>query len=88
MKPRGGAREGAGRKSKAEEFGLAEKIDLALGENWTEEVLKAIYKEAKAGSLAHGQLILAYKYGKPKENIDIDLNSTQPFTMIVKSDTE
>lgn len=67
----GGAREGAGRKSKAEELQLAETIDKALGENWITELLQKIYESAKKGSFHHQQLLLAYRVGKPKETVGV-----------------
>ena len=74
MAGKGGKTPGAGRKSKAEELGLAAKINLALGEEWTEDVLKAVHKEAVKGSLPHAQLLLAYTYGKPQDKIDLTTN--------------
>ncbi len=70
----GGPREGSGRKSKAEELKLAETIDTALGETWVSDLLLAIHKEAKAGSYQHAQLLLAYKYGKPQDKVDLTTN--------------
>lgn len=67
----GGARKGAGRKSKAEELKLAEAIDFALGGDWEKELLQKIFTEAKKGSFQHAQLLLAYKYGKPQDKIDL-----------------
>ena len=66
MKERGGKRPGAGRKSKAEELKLIEKLspmeDLAL-EKLREGLEKGDYKFV--------QLYFAYMYGKPKESKDI-----------------
>lgn len=78
----GGARPGAGRKSKADELKLAESIDLALGETWVSDLLKKIHQAAKKGSFQHAQLLLAYKYGKPQENVNI---STIPDIIIEHS---
>jgi len=62
----GGARPGAGRKSKAEEFRLSAIMD-DIGN--TEKVLTALYKQASSGlNMNATQLWLAYKYGKPKDN--------------------
>lgn len=74
MAGKGGIIPGQGRKSKAEELGLSAKIDLSLGKEWTEDVLKAIHKEAVKGSLPHAQLLLAYKYGKPQDKLDVTTN--------------
>lgn len=67
----GGKRPGAGRKSKAEELKLAETIDISLGGEWVDDVLQSVYKEALKGSFQHQQLLLAYKYGKPQDKIDL-----------------
>ena len=63
---KGGKREGAGRKSKAEELRLSAIMD-DIGS--TEEILKVLYKNAlKPENSFDRQLWLAYKYGKPKDN--------------------
>lgn len=70
MGKRGGKREGAGRKSKAEELGLNELMD-SIGPS--ETVLKAIYELAtgpKKNTEAQ-KLWLSYKYGKPKETVNL-----------------
>lgn len=74
MGKNGGARPGAGRKTKAEELKLAESIDNALGQDWVDELLKKIHEKAKGGSFLHAQLLLAYKYGKPQDKIDVTTN--------------
>lgn len=67
----GGKREGAGRKSKAEELGLPALIDEVLGKNGKKDLIEAINKEAKSGSFQHQQLLMAYSYGKPKETKEL-----------------
>ena len=71
MKPKGGAREGAGRKTKAEELGLPAMIDEVAGIDGKKEVLKKVLEQAKGGSYNHQQLFLAYAYGKPVEKVDL-----------------
>lgn len=62
----GGKREGAGRKSKADELRLSAIMD-DIGN--TEKVLQVLYKNAcDPKNTADRQLWLAYKYGKPKDN--------------------
>lgn len=62
----GGKREGAGRKSKADELRLSAIMD-DIGN--TEKVLQVLYKNAcDPKNVADRQLWLAYKYGKPKDN--------------------
>lgn len=64
--PRGGARPGAGAKTKAETLRLSAIMD-DIGN--TEAILKVLYKNAmNPKNVADRQLWLAYKYGKPKDN--------------------
>jgi hypothetical protein len=71
----GGVRPGAGRKSKAEEFGLTEKMD-SIGK--TDEVLKSLYMIATNDKhkmqVEAQKLWLAYRLGKPQDNIDLTSN--------------
>lgn len=82
---RGGKREGAGRKSKAEELGLDAMMD-SIGP--TEEVLKAVYTLAvgsdgdkkkgikpKPPNTEAQKIWLSYKFGKPKESVTITDNT-------------
>lgn len=63
----GGARPGAGRKSKAEELKLIEKLspmeDLAL---------KKLNEGLNKGDFQYIKLYFEYYFGKPKETIDVD----------------
>jgi hypothetical protein len=63
---RGGARVGAGRKSKAQEF----KLYYLLEEAWPAEDRVAFFRElatkARAGDIEAGKLLLLYSYGKPR----------------------
>ena len=67
----GGKRDGAGRKSKAEEMGLPALIEEVIGEEGKRAIIQNIYEKAKAGSFLHAQLIMHYMYGKPQDNVDI-----------------
>lgn len=69
--PKGGYREGAGRKSKAEEMGLPALIEEVVGEEGKRTIIKKLYEKAKEGSYLHTQLIMAYMYGKPQDHVDI-----------------
>lgn len=63
---KGGARPGAGRKSKADELRLSAIMD-DIGN--TETVLKALFKAACDPKNSQDRALwLAYKYGKPKDN--------------------
>jgi len=69
----GGKREGAGRKSKAEEVSLIEKLspleDIAF---------EALKKGVEKGDFKYVQLFYNYYAGKPKETKDITINEDVP----------
>ena len=67
-KKKGGVREGAGRPKKADELKLIEKLD-ALIDN--EEVIKTLGKQIIKGDSRAMNLYFGYRYGKPKESVDI-----------------
>lgn len=68
---RGGAREGAGRKSKAEEMGLPALIEEVVGEQGKRDIINKLFSKAKEGSYLHIQLLMGYMYGKPQDHVDI-----------------
>lgn len=72
--PSGGARRGAGRKSKAEEMGLPKLIEDCIGEEGKRSIVQKIYNQAKDGSFNHQQLLMQYIFGKPQDEIDITTN--------------
>ena len=65
--PRGGKREGAGRKPRAEEDLLIEKLDAVINQAEVIEVLKRKIKEGSDRALT---LYMNYRYGKPKETVN------------------
>lgn len=69
IKPRGGAREGAGRKPKASELLLIERLspmdDIAL------ERLKILIENGDFNAI---KLFFEYRYGKPKQVVESDSN--------------
>jgi len=65
----GGKREGAGRKPKAKEIELIEKLTP-----FEDEALKALEKGVKSGDYKFINLYMSYRYGKPKESKDITSN--------------
>jgi hypothetical protein len=69
----GGKREGAGRKSKAEELQLSKLIEDVIGEDGKKELISKIYEQSKGGSFPHQQLLMNYMFGKPKEKVDADV---------------
>ena len=64
----GGARQGAGRKPKADEAKLVERLDAIIDSN---EALTQLGKLVAKGDMRAIQLYLSYRYGKPKESMDI-----------------
>jgi|TARA_R110002096_G_scaffold55345_1_gene142150 hypothetical protein len=66
---RGGIRQGSGRKSKAHEQKLIEKLDNVIEEY---EVLETLKQLIINGDLRAVQLYFNYRYGKPKDLVDIN----------------
>lgn len=65
--PRGGKREGAGRKSKAEELKLIEAMDNILED---QRALEELAELVKKGNFSAIKLWLEYRYGKPKQYVE------------------
>ena len=63
----GGARPGAGRKSKAEERKLRDKLIP-----FEESALRELKKGIEAGKFEYIKLYFEYAFGKPKEHIELD----------------
>lgn len=67
----GGARPGAGRKTKAEILGLADLIDSTWPETRQKAVIKKLAKDCEDDDFhtrhEARKLLLAYKFGKPTE---------------------
>jgi hypothetical protein len=70
---RGGKREGAGRKPKAEEIKMIERL-LPL----EPKAFEALEKGIENGDFKYVQLFYNYYAGKPKETKDISITSEQP----------
>jgi hypothetical protein len=70
---RGGAREGAGRKPKADEVAMIERLSPMQ-----DKAYAALLKGVEAGDFKYVQLYFNYFAGKPKETRDITLNNEQP----------
>lgn len=69
----GGARDNAGRKPKAEEIKLVERLSPL--EN---DALKALSDGVKSGDIKWITLYLNYYLGKPRETRDINVNEDLP----------
>jgi hypothetical protein len=68
MKSKGGKREGAGRKSKADEIKIIEQMDAiaAPSEAWA-----ALWGKVQEGDTAAIKTWLEYRFGKPKQSLDV-----------------
>jgi hypothetical protein len=69
IKNNGGKRDGAGRKPKAQEQQLIERLDSIIDEDEVLQVLKQLIKD---GDLRAVQLYLSYRRGKPKDTMDLN----------------
>jgi hypothetical protein len=65
----------AGRKPKAQEKELIEKLDNIIDK---EEVLKKLKELINEGDMRALNLYMGYRYGKPKETKDIHINDEVP----------
>ena len=85
---RGGLRKGAGRKPKDKEQKLIESLDNIIDLNRAIETLKEL---VYGGDIRAMQLFLNYRFGKPKETVDITQFIEQPLFLDVSEnyiDTE
>lgn len=85
-KKHGGKRAGAGRPSKAEETKLIERLDSLIE---SDEVIQQLHSLIAKGNFRAIQLYFQYRWGKPKEQIDVTTNgeSLQPNQItFIKSD--
>lgn len=68
----GGKRDGAGRKSKAEEMGLPALIEDVIGDEGKKKIIQMIYDQSiKADGFKDRQMLMHYMYGKPQDSLDI-----------------
>ncbi len=65
----GGKREGAGRKSKAEELQLQGKLDPMEA-----DFLKSLHTQIKKGHPLALKMYAEYRFGKPTDNVDLTSN--------------
>lgn len=68
MNTHGGARKGAGRKPKAEEQKLIEKLQDKIGDDKAFDALKNLIAKNDFRAI---QLYFNYRFGKPKEDVSI-----------------
>lgn len=69
--PKGGKREGAGRKPKVNEVKLVESMDAI---SVPDEIWRALLYKCKQGDTGALKLWLSYRYGLPKQQIDVTTN--------------
>ena len=85
---RGGKREGSGRKPKASEVALAEKMDLVAP---CDQVLTALYAKVLEGDVGAIKLWLNYRLGMPVQRVEqetkVDINSFNIKDVIDFNDT-
>jgi hypothetical protein len=80
---RGGKRDGAGRKSKAEEQKLIEKLTP-----FDPIAMKALEKNLKSGEPWAVKLFFEYMYGKPNQRIDANLSTDNAVQIHVHIDED
>jgi len=68
----------AGRKPKAQEKELIEKLDNIIDK---EEVIKKLKELIGEGDIRALNLYMGYRYGKPKETKDIHINEDVPLSI-------
>jgi hypothetical protein len=71
MGKNGGAREGAGRKPKIQEIKLIEQMDAISVPN---QIWEALLFKCQQGDTAAIKLWLSYRFGLPKQQIDVTTN--------------
>lgn len=83
----GGRRKGSGRKSKIEELELIEKLDNIIE---SDDVIKQMKNLINDGNFNAIKLYFEYRFGKPKDSIDITSGSEpiQNFNLSKLSETE
>jgi len=64
----------SGRKRKADEIELEQLLDRGWPKKKRLEMIKAWSERAARGDLEAGKILMAYKFGKPKERTDITSN--------------
>lgn len=69
--PKGGKREGSGRKPKVNEVKLVESMDAI---SVPDEIWRALFYKCKQGDTGALKLWLSYRYGLPRQQVDITTN--------------
>ena len=83
-KNNGGKREGAGRKTKAEEMGLPQLIEEVIGDEGKKKLVKTLYDNAVVSKdIKAITLLMSYIYGKPSDSgiLPVDKEDIQSITI-------
>lgn len=67
----GGARKGAGRKPKADEVAFIERLDNVIDSDDAIKQMRALILDGNFNAI---KLYLEYRFGKPKDSLDITSN--------------
>jgi len=78
---RGGARPGAGRKPKADELNLINTMDSIMSH---EEVWSKVSQLAMLGDMQALKVWIEYRFGKPKQSMDITSGGEKLPTLMVE----
>lgn len=70
-KGNGGARPGAGRRADPVKAELRRVLDAVVPEDTGKQIMDMLTLRARAGDFKAASLVLAYKYGKPTETVEI-----------------
>jgi hypothetical protein len=84
MAAKGGKRPGAGRKSKAEEMGLAALLDGCVTDADRKALFRALLRKGKAGDVKAAGLLLGYIYGTPRQTVAHENPDGTPLELTVR----
>jgi hypothetical protein len=80
---RGGARPGAGRKPCAVKAARERILDETLPEAALRRIIQALVDAAVAGDVKAAALLLAYRWGKPTEKVEVAGSGGGPLSVFV-----
>ena len=80
---RGGKREGSGRKPKADEIKLIETLDNKIDRSFVFDKLRSLIEK---GNMRAIEVYFGYRFGKPREKVEMSLSETEPITFILPKD--
>lgn len=80
---RGGARDGAGRKSNKEKLGIDRLLSEAISDDEWITIFRALKGKAKRGDSTAAKLLMAYAFGEPDKSIEINGSKDRPIEILV-----